>query len=245
MLFPSSLIIAFVLLKLTNASHIRGAYQPQETVAQPVASAEASTSDTCGAYQIVAARGTTESQSGSIAYANLIKTVEATIPRGSNVEIQYSSSMEYVKSVEEGIESGAAHLTAQMAKCPDQKYVFVGYSKGAMVIQNMMSKLPIAADKVVALVMFGNPFHTPGAPQNRCSGVNRRLRDGFTICESHAIRVRLTNLRLLQTMGPSLSEVGISYGPYVIRWLTRREDATEFVVSKLRADTQIGTYSSK
>ncbi|KNE86709.1 hypothetical protein PSTG_19927, partial [Puccinia striiformis f. sp. tritici PST-78] len=86
-----------------------------ETVAQPVASAEASTSDTCGAYQIVAARGTTESQSGSIAYANLIKTVEATIPRGSNVEIQYSSSMEYVKSVEEGIESGAAQLTAQMA----------------------------------------------------------------------------------------------------------------------------------
>ncbi|KAH9471991.1 hypothetical protein MJO28_002150 [Puccinia striiformis f. sp. tritici] len=244
MLFPSSLIIAFVLLKLTNASHIRGAYQPQETVAQPVASAEASTSDTCGAYQIVAARGTTESQSGSIAYANLIKTVEATIPRGSNVEIQYSSSMEYVKSVEEGIESGAAHLTAQMAKCPDQKYVFVGYSKGAMVIQNMMSKLPIAADKVVALVMFGNPFHTPGAPQNRCSGTGGSGMASRFASPMPSEFVSLT-YDCCKQWDPVCQKWGfptvhMSYGGS-----QDETDATEFVVSKLRADTQIGTYSSK
>lgn len=245
MLFPSSLIIAFVFLKLTNSLHIRPeAYRPQEKITQPVASVEASTRNTCADYQIVAARGTTESQSGSIAYANLIKTVEATIPRGSNVEIQYSSSMEYVKTVREGIEAGVAHLTAQMAVCPDQKYVFVGYSKGAMVIQNLMSQLPIGADKVVAAVMFGNPFHTPGAPQNRCSGTG-----GSGMASRFATPMPSNFVSLTYDCCKQWDPVCQKWGSPMVHMSyggsQDETDATDFVISKLRAGLQTGSYSSK
>ena len=76
------------------------------------------------------ARGTGEPQSGSHSYANLIKVVEATIPGGSNVEIQYTSSPEYFISPDTGAAAGASYLSSQLARCPNQKYVFVGYSKG-------------------------------------------------------------------------------------------------------------------
>jgi hypothetical protein len=80
---------------------------------------------------IFSARGTGEAQSsGSPDYANLIKIVEATIPGGSNMEIQYSSMAEYIFSPSDGADSAASYLSSQMLKCPNQIYVLVGYSKG-------------------------------------------------------------------------------------------------------------------
>ncbi|OAV89041.1 hypothetical protein PTTG_28836 [Puccinia triticina 1-1 BBBD Race 1] len=170
MLLSNRLATAFAFLNLLNSSVIVGAFQAEEVSFQAAASVKADPTSPCGLYQIVAARGTNEAQSGSPTYANLINIIETTIPGGSNVEIDYSAIMEYVTSPIKGAAAGAAYLSDQMVKCPDQKYVFVGYSKGAMVISQLMKELPISADKVVAIVLFGNPFHTPNAPQNRCSG---------------------------------------------------------------------------
>jgi len=161
MLFPSSFGVVLILVTLINTPSTLGVPQPNPLAAQPTSP--------CGAYQIVAARGTGEPQSGSHSYANLIKVVEATIPGGSNVEIQYTSSPEYFISPDTGAAAGATYLSSQLARCPKQKYVFVGYSKGAMVISLLMNRLPIPADKVVAVVLFGNPYHTADASQNRCS----------------------------------------------------------------------------
>ncbi|KAH9464207.1 hypothetical protein MJO28_002151 [Puccinia striiformis f. sp. tritici] len=235
MFFQSNLTIAFAFLELLNSPLVVAAPRSAKTSGRRVASPQVAT--TCGAYQIVGARGTEESQSGSIAYANLIKVVEATIPRGSNVEIQYISDLEYVQSVDEGIKSGAAHLSSQTVKCPNQKYVFVGYSKGAMVIQKLMSQLPIAADKVVAAVMFGNPFHTPGAPQNRCSGIGGA---GIASPFTTPIPPQYVSLTydcckqwdaVCQTFG--LPTVHLSYGGS-----QDETDAAAFVVSQLR--TKLG-----
>jgi len=170
MLFRSSFGVVLILVKLINTPFTFGAPQLSPAPAQPQAVSDRQPISPCGAYQILAARGTGEPQSGSRTYAKLIKVVEATIPGGSNVEIHYPSIPEYLISTKEGAAAGAAYLSSQMDRCPNQKYVFVGYSKGAMVISQLMNRLPIPADKVVAVVLFGNPYHTAHAPQNRCSG---------------------------------------------------------------------------
>jgi len=170
MLFPSSFGMMLILLTIINTPSTLGVPQPKPAPAEQEAASAEQLGSPCGTYQIIAARGTGEPQSGSHSYANLIKDVEATIPGGSNVEIQYPSTPEYFISTSTGAAAGASYLSSQLARCPNQKYVFVGYSKGAMVISQLMNRLPVPADKVVAVVLFGNPYHIADAPQNRCSG---------------------------------------------------------------------------
>lgn len=172
MLFSAGFVAVSLLVKLIIHPHcIQGTPHAEESVAQVISSAEVVQTSPCDTYQIISARGTGEAQSsGSPDYANLIKIVEATIPGGSNMEIQYSSMAEYIFSPSDGADSAASYLSSQMLKCPNQIYVLVGYSKGAMVITELMNKLPIDANQLAAVVLFGNPFHISGAPQNRCSG---------------------------------------------------------------------------
>lgn len=171
MLLSASFVAVFALVKLISSPRILGSPQVDGSAVPTFASAEVVPTGACDTYQIIGARGTSESQSStSVGYANLIKIVKATIPGGSNMEIQYSSNAEYVITPMEGAHSAASYLTAQTLKCPDQKYVFVGYSKGAMVIAELMTLPQINTNQLAAVVLFGNPFHTSGAPQNRCSG---------------------------------------------------------------------------
>jgi predicted esterase len=48
-------------------------------------------------------------------------------------------------------------LKSQSAKCPNQKYALVGYSQGAGVMHQAMSKIDSSLyPKIIALVMFGD-----------------------------------------------------------------------------------------
>lgn len=50
-------------------------------------------------------------------------------------------------------------LTKLSSECPNTKFALIGYSQGAMVMHTAASKIPPAIqDKVLALVMFGDPF---------------------------------------------------------------------------------------
>jgi cutinase len=50
------------------------------------------------------------------------------------------------------------HLTEQSKKCPEQKFVMVGYSQGADVHHNAMVKIDGELyGRIVGLVMFGDP----------------------------------------------------------------------------------------
>lgn len=171
MLLSASFVAVFSLVKLISLPCILGSPQVNGSAVPTNASSQAVPTADCDTYQILGARGTGEPQgSTSLGYAHLIKIVEATIPGGSNMEIQYSSSPEYVKTPMEGAHTAASYLTSQALKCPDQKYVFVGYSKGAILITELINLLPANTTQLAAVVLFGNPFHTPDAPQNQCSG---------------------------------------------------------------------------
>ncbi|EFP87692.1 hypothetical protein PGT21_026178 [Puccinia graminis f. sp. tritici] len=233
MLFPASLTAVIVLFNFINSQIIVEASHTQNALPEVAVSVKLDPIDICGDYQIVAARGTYEPQSGSPTYADLIKIVETTIPRGSNVEIQYPSNMEYVITPVHGATAGVTYLSDQMVKCPKQKYVFVGYSKGAMVISQLMEELPISADKVVAVVLFGNPNHKPDAPQNRCSGTG-----GFGIAAMFAESIPSQYISLTydccikwdfvcQTIGTVANHMAY-------RGSQEEKNAAAFVISQLR-----------
>jgi cutinase len=61
-------------------------------------------------------------------------------------------------SKSKGAEDVANHLKTQSTKCPNQKYVLIGYSQGADVMHNGAAKIHASLfPRIVALVMYGDP----------------------------------------------------------------------------------------
>jgi hypothetical protein len=65
-----------------------------------------------------------------MAYTKMAKSVLAAVPGGGLMDIQYSSSAEYVSSPKAGAQTGLKYLKAQASKCPKMVFVLMGYSKG-------------------------------------------------------------------------------------------------------------------
>jgi cutinase len=62
-----------------------------------------------------------------------------------------------------GAENVVDELTRQAERCPDQQFALAGYSQGAMVILTSLGDIPPeAADRVAAVVLFGNPLRARG-----------------------------------------------------------------------------------
>jgi cutinase len=71
----------------------------------------------------------------------------------------------------EGVAKTLAHVQAQAAACPAQKFVLVGYSQGADVMHNAAAKIPAALHpRIVAAVMFGDPGNTGPAAKSPLGG---------------------------------------------------------------------------
>ncbi|MBW0480463.1 hypothetical protein O181_020178 [Austropuccinia psidii MF-1] len=124
----------------------------------------------CHKYVIVAARGTFEAQSGGMGYSGLVRKIRSAVQGGGYYEVQYSAAPEYMMGPTQGGNNGIQYITSQRSRCPGQLYVLIGYSKGAMVITQIMTKPQVPADLIPAIVLYGNPYHQTGAPQNKCSG---------------------------------------------------------------------------
>ncbi|EGG13084.1 cutinase [Melampsora larici-populina 98AG31] len=121
----------------------------------------------CTTYKIVSARGTGESQVRPTGYRGFINGVLAAVPGGANYEVVYPASVDYTTGPLQGAADANRYLTAQQSQCPEQVYVLIGYSEG--VVTQTMRNLSISPNLIVAIVLYGNPYFTSGAPQNMCS----------------------------------------------------------------------------
>jgi hypothetical protein len=66
------------------------------------------------------------------------------------------------KSVEIGRETTNAFMSRQLAACPNQKFLLVGYSQGAMVVADVINGLNAnTASHVVGVGMLGDPLFNP------------------------------------------------------------------------------------
>ncbi|MEU1267739.1 cutinase family protein [Streptomyces sp. NPDC005799] len=144
------------------------------TLSQPAASAA-----TCSDIDVVAARGTFEPGTlglivGDPVYSALQKKL--TGKSLSSYAVNYPADLS-LTSAAQGNADLVNHVDAQAAACPNQRFVLVGYSQGANVVDNsigissagavvgspIVATLPAAVEpRVAAVLLFGNPIRALG-----------------------------------------------------------------------------------
>ncbi|CAE6434522.1 unnamed protein product [Rhizoctonia solani] len=116
---------------------------------------ELMTRQSCSTVQLVHAAGTTESGLGLVG-APLARSLTSVIPGATSYAVPYSTVAEYFTTVQAGATMTAKYLAEQSARCPDQKFVLSGYSKGAMVMHSTQLDDKIKS-KVISVLVFGDP----------------------------------------------------------------------------------------
>jgi cutinase len=121
----------------------------------------------CSPVEIISARGSLEPQAGSTVIGRINRALVAAIPGATRYEVHYPAGTDFSKSPLKGATDLVNHLVAQAAACPAQRYVFTGYSQGTIVLQLSYGSVPAGvSERVVAVALFGSPYHKPGAPGN-------------------------------------------------------------------------------
>ncbi|MEU5195925.1 cutinase family protein [Streptomyces scabiei] len=143
-------------------------------VATPTATAAA-----CTDIDVVSARGTFEPGTlgfivGDPVYAALQKKIAG--KSLSSYKVNYPADLSPT-SAAQGNADLVNHVRSQAAACPDQRFVLVGYSQGANVVDNsigissagavvgspIVATIPAALEpRVSAVLLFGNPIRAIG-----------------------------------------------------------------------------------
>ncbi|MFD8814672.1 cutinase family protein [Streptomyces sp. NPDC059627] len=134
---------------------------------------------TCSDIDVVAARGTFEPGTlglivGDPVYSALQKKL--TGKNLSSYAVDYPADLS-LTSAAQGNADLVNHVTAQAAACPAQRFILVGYSQGANVVDNsvgvssagalvgspIVATIPAAVEpRVAAVLQFGNPIRALG-----------------------------------------------------------------------------------
>ncbi|GAA4330967.1 cutinase family protein [Streptomyces venetus] len=166
-------------------------------------SAPPATAAACSDVELVSARGTLEPGTlgfivGDPVYSALQK--KAPGKSVSSYKVNYPADLSPT-SAAQGNADLVNHVRSQAAACPNQKFVLVGYSQGANVVDNsigissagavvgspIVATLPAAVEpKVAAVLLFGNPIRAlgksvTGTYQSRTLDICAK---GDPICES-------------------------------------------------------------
>ncbi|MFE7902841.1 cutinase family protein [Streptomyces sp. NPDC057424] len=133
----------------------------------------------CSDVEVVAARGTFEPGTlgfivGDPVYSALQK--KAAGKNLSSYKVNYPADLSPTSAAQGNLDL-VNHVKSQAAACPGQKFVLVGYSQGANVVDNsigissagavvgspIVATLPAAVEpKVAAVLLFGNPIRALG-----------------------------------------------------------------------------------
>ncbi|PAZ10017.1 cutinase [Streptomyces sp. SA15] len=144
------------------------------TLSAPTASAAP-----CSDIDVVAARGTFEpGRLGLIVGDPVFSALEKKLTGKtlSSYAVDYPANLS-LTSAAQGNRDLVNHVNSQAAACPNQRFVLVGYSQGANVVDNsigissagavvgspIVATLPAAVEpKVAAVLLFGNPIRALG-----------------------------------------------------------------------------------
>ncbi|WP_410671755.1 cutinase family protein [Amycolatopsis sp. cmx-4-68] len=145
-----------------------------------VATAPAASAAPCTDIDVPVARGTGEPGTlGIIVGDPVYQAVQSRLrPRSvSSYRVDYPADLIEPASVQKGNTDLVNHVRTQAAACPQQRFVLVGYSQGANVVDNSIGISsdgavvggPIAATipadlapRIAAILLFGNPIRAIG-----------------------------------------------------------------------------------
>jgi cutinase len=166
-------------------------------------SAPSATAAACSDVEVVAARGTFEPGTlGFIVGDPVLSALQkkATGKSLSSYKVNYPADLSPTSAAQGNMDL-VNHVKSQAAACPNQKFVLVGYSQGANVVDNsigissagavvgspIVATLPAAVEpKVSAVLLFGNPIRAlgksvTGTYQSRSLDICAK---GDPVCES-------------------------------------------------------------
>ncbi|MFM9694420.1 cutinase family protein [Streptomyces europaeiscabiei] len=143
------------------------------------ASAPTATAAACTDIDVVAARGTFEPGTlgfivGDPVYSALQKKIAG--KSLSSYKVNYPADLS-LTSAAQGNTDLVNHVRSQAASCPNQRFILVGYSQGANVVDNsigissagavvgspIVATIPAALEpRVSAVLLFGNPIRAIG-----------------------------------------------------------------------------------
>jgi cutinase len=144
------------------------------TLSTPAAAAAS-----CSDLDVVAARGTFEPGTlGAIVGDPVYSALQQKITGKtlSSYKVNYPADLS-LTSAAQGNADVVNHVNSQAAACPNQRFILVGYSQGANVVDNsigissdgavvgspIVATLPAAlAPRVAAVLLFGNPIRALG-----------------------------------------------------------------------------------
>ncbi|MGI5452244.1 cutinase family protein [Streptomyces sp. CA-249302] len=142
-------------------------------------SAPAATAATCSDIDVVAARGTFEPGTlGAIVGDPVYSALQQKLTGRnlSSYKVNYPADLS-LTSAAQGNSDLVNHVNSQAAACPNQRFILVGYSQGANVVDNsigissdgavvgspIVATIPDAlAPRVAAVLLFGNPIRALG-----------------------------------------------------------------------------------
>jgi hypothetical protein len=195
-----------------------------------VVSAPSAGAAACAPVDVIAARGTGEPQSGSFILGGVTSAI-AQQTGGSVYQVRYPATTDYVNGPNQGATDALAHLQAQAAACPQQKFVLAGYSEGAMVITVLMGRIPAGLQpRVAAAVLYGNPYFKSSSPASAGSGKGAAngLVPGLGVPAGFTGRTRD-----YCNAGDPVCGAGGNFAAH-IQYAQYNGDATAFAVAKVR-----------
>ncbi|QRV84366.1 cutinase [Ceratobasidium sp. AG-Ba] len=116
----------------------------------------------CSSLQLVHVAGTTEIGLGIVG-TPLAAALASAVPGTTTNSITYDTSAEYVVTVAAGAAITEGYLSLQSARCPNQRFVLSGYSKGALVLHSTSLSSSLKS-KVLAVLVFGDPARNINSP---------------------------------------------------------------------------------
>ncbi|MEV6278731.1 cutinase family protein [Nocardia sp. NPDC051832] len=130
----------------------------------------------CTAVDVVVARGTAEpGWLGAAIGDPLYNALQHALPVASTAySVNYPANLGVPSSVSDGTRDLTAHLEHQAARCPDQRFVLVGYSQGAIVVHGVLGTGNVTSvggihtlpgwiePRVAAVLLFGDPNRLTG-----------------------------------------------------------------------------------
>ncbi|EGG02370.1 cutinase [Melampsora larici-populina 98AG31] len=149
---------------------------------------------------------------GAGGYSGFIKGLMKQVPGGSNYEVVYPATVDYNNGPKQGANDALKYITGQKTKCPEQKMVLIGYSEGAMVITQLLSKQGFPAESVSSIILYGNPYWIAGKQWNAGTA-----KSGKSIAA-------MTGIKLPPAFGPKTQDIcltgdmiccGGSMGPHL------------------------------
>lgn len=124
----------------------------------------------CSRYLTITARGTGEPSNGQLVSALVKKITKARPNEVTSVDIDYPADTNVKEGGTRGVRVLIDTLNVQAEACPEQQFILLGYSQGAMVIGDALAAAEVrmlgettgaideeASKQILAVVMYGDP----------------------------------------------------------------------------------------